>query len=225
MQAMGGTQREASSMMSDTYDQNDNVNDEPSNTNDDLEGSDIDDESDAEDFENDSDVDEVDDDSDTDNDVDDEASKYLKTLIRRHLRTIMEDFQAPEPPTVKQIENSIVRDFMILMIIAGPEQDHDTMLAYLVKAAVDMGRTATIERLETIDGFLRRTVNTIIGVRATERRAFLQSVLKHLLRKDGSETDALSSRHSSEFKRISEVIVTIRNDTIQVAFNDILSFF
>jgi hypothetical protein len=225
MQAMGGTQREASSMMSDTYDQNDNVNDEPSNTNDDLEGSDIDDESDAEDFENDSDADEVDDDSDTDNDVDDEASRYLKTLIRRHLRTIMEDFQAPEPPTVQQIEISTVRDFMIQMIIAGLEQDHDTMLAYLVRAAVDVGRTATVERLETIDGFLQRTVNTIMGVGATEGRAFLQSVLEHLLRKDGSETDALSSRHSSEFERVSGVIVTIGNDTMQVAFDDILSFF
>lgn len=212
MQAKGGTQREVSSMMNDTYDQDDNVNDEP-------------DKSDAEDVENDSVADEVDDDSDTDNDVGDEASKYLKKLIRRHLRTIMEDFQAPEPPTVQQIDNSTVRDFMIQMIIAGLEQDHDTMLAYLVRAAVDVGRTAIVERLETIDGFLRQTVNTIMGVEATEGTAFLQSVLEHLLQKDGSETDALSSRHSSEFERVFGVTVSIGNDTMQVAFDDILSFF
>jgi hypothetical protein len=215
MQAKGGTQREVSSMMNDTYDQDDN----------DLEGSDIEDESDAEDVENDSDADEADDDSDTDDDIGDEASKYLKKLIRRHLRTIMEDFQAPEPPTVQQIDNSTVRDFIIQMIIAGLEQDHDTMLAYLVRAAVDVGKTATAERLETIDGFLRQTVNTIMGVGATEGTAFLQSVLEHLLRKDGSENDALSPRHSSEFECVSGVTASIGKDTMQVAFDDILSFF
>jgi hypothetical protein len=88
------------------------------------------------------------------------------------------------------------------------------MLAYLVRAAIDIGRTTTVKRLEIIDGFLRQTVNTIIGVRATEGRAFLQSVLKYLLRKDGSETDALLLRHSLEFERVSRVIVTIRNDTM-----------
>ena len=88
-------------MMNDTYDQDDNVNDEPSNTNNDLEGSDIEDESDAEDVKNDSDADEADNDSDTDDDIGDEASKYLKKLIRRYLRTIIEDFQAPEPPIVQ----------------------------------------------------------------------------------------------------------------------------
>ncbi|KAH9207526.1 hypothetical protein DL95DRAFT_468612 [Leptodontidium sp. 2 PMI_412] len=159
--------------MNDTYDQDDNVNDEPSNTNNDLEGSDIDDESDAEDIENDSDADEVDDDSDTDNDVGDEASKYLKKLIRRHLRTIMEDFPTPEPPTMQKIDNSTMKDFIIQMIIASLEQDHDTILAYLVRAAVDVGRTTTIERFETINGFLRRTVNTIMGVGATEGTVFL----------------------------------------------------
>ena len=224
MYIMGRTQQEVSSMMNDTYDQDDNVNDGPDNTNNDSEDSDIGDESDAEDVENDSDADEVDDDSDADKDVDDEAFEYLKKLIRRHLRTVMADFQAPEPPTMQQLDDGPFRDLMIQTIIACLEQDHDTMLAYLVRAAVDVGKTATDERLETIDGFLR-TVNTIMEVGVTEGTAFLQSVLEHLLRRDGSETEAPSSRHSSECERVSGVTVFIRNDTMQVAFDDILSFF
>ena len=62
---------------------------------------------------------------------------------------------------------------MIQTIIAGLKQDYDTMLAYLVRAAVDVGKTTTTKRLETIDSFLRRTVNTIMGVGATEGTAFL----------------------------------------------------
>ena len=209
-------------MMNDIYYKGDNINDEPSNVNNHLEGIDIDVESDAEDYDNGSDADEVDDDSDTDNDAGDEASKYLNKLIRRHLHTVMEDFQTQEPPTVQQSNNSTTRDFIIQVIIASLEQEHDTMLAYLVKAAVDVGRTATVERLETIEHFLRRTVNTIMGVGATEGRAFLQSVLEHLLRKDCFETDALSSRHPSEFESVSGVTISIGNDIMQVAFGDIL---
>lgn len=139
--------------MNNTCDQDDNNNDEPSNTDNDLEGSDIDSKSDVEDVENNSDVDKVDNNSNSNNDVGNKASKYLKKLIRYYLRTIVEDFQALEPPTVQQINNSTVREF-IQIIIARLKQDHDIMLAYLLRAAVDVGKTATIERLKAINRFL-----------------------------------------------------------------------
>jgi hypothetical protein len=211
IQVKEGAQQEASSMMNDTYDQDDNVSHDPTDTNNELDGSDIDDGSDEEAVGNDSGADEVDN-YDTDDNADDETSKYLKEIIRRHLRTVMEDFQGPEPPTVQQNDNETVRDFVIQMIIAGLEEDHDTLLAYLVKAAVDVGKTATVEQLETVDDFLRRTVNMIMGVGAKEGTTFLQNILEHLLRKDASEGNELSPRHASESECIAGVTVSVESD-------------
>jgi hypothetical protein len=211
IQVKEGAQQEASSMMNDTYDQDDNVSHDPTDTNNELDGSDIDDGSDEEAVGNDSGADEVDN-YDTDDNADDETSKYLKEIIRRHLRTVMEDFQGPEPPTVQQNDNETVRDFVIQMIIAGLEEDHDTLLAYLVKAAVDVGKTATVEQLETVDYFLRRTVNMIMGVGAKEGTTFLQNILEHLLRKDASEGNELSPRHASESECIAGVTVSVESD-------------
>jgi hypothetical protein len=71
------------------------------------------------------------------------------------------------------------------------------MLAYLVRAAVNVGRDASGEELETIDEFLRRTANTMMGVGAAEVTALLQTILEDLVWRDGSDEGMPSSGYSS----------------------------
>lgn len=129
-------------------------------------------------------------------DVNNEASQYIETLVRDNLRTVMENYHAPEPPLAQHIDD-VTRPYVIQLAIVGLEQDKDIMLVQLVRAAVNVGRDATGEELVTIDQFLRRTANTIMGVGAAEVSAFLQTILEDLIRRDGLDEGTPSSGRTS----------------------------
>jgi hypothetical protein len=46
-------------------------------------------------------------------DVNDEASQYMETPARDHLRTVLENYQAPEPPPAQHIDD-VTRPYVIL---------------------------------------------------------------------------------------------------------------
>ncbi|EPE31825.1 hypothetical protein GLAREA_11907 [Glarea lozoyensis ATCC 20868] len=154
----------------------------------------------------------------------DEALEYLKGLIRDHLMTAMEDDQALKH-FVEQPADDKAREFMIQMIIIALEADHDIMLAYLLKAALEARETATGDLLETIDEFLRRTYDVFEGVGAIESRDYVQSVLEYLLRKEESDSEATASAVSSTPETGSSITVSFGDEMLTVAFHDILNFF
>jgi hypothetical protein len=118
-------------------------------------------------------------------DVNDVASQYMETLIRDHLRTVLENYQALEPPPAQHIHD-VTRPYVIQLATIGLQRNNDIMLAYLVRAAVNVVRDASGEELETTDEFPRLTANTMMGVGTAEVTALLQTILEDLVWRDGS---------------------------------------
>jgi hypothetical protein len=106
-------------------------------------------------------------------DVNDVASQYMETLVRDHLRTVLENYQALEP-------------YVMQLATIGLQRNNDIMLAYLVRAAVNVVRDASGEELETTDEFPRLTANAMMGVGTAEVTALLQTILEDLVWRDGS---------------------------------------
>jgi hypothetical protein len=110
-------------------------------------------------------------------------------------------------------------------VIAALEQDHDIILAYLIKAVVQVKETVKHEQYEVLDEFFRRTVNILIGVGTNEVRFFLQDILEKVLRKEGMEDDVVSSEDSSESKPVSSIIVSCGDQLLGIEFQQILAYF
>jgi hypothetical protein len=109
--------------------------------------------------------------------------------------------------------------------IIGLEIYEDNIPAHLVRAAVTVRRDATGDELVTIDEFLRRTANTMMGVGITQAAEFLQTILEDLLRREGLDKSSPSSGRSSPVGPSSEITVSVGNDTMQVSFHDVLTCF
>jgi hypothetical protein len=169
-------------------------------------------------------------------DVNDEASQYLEDLVRNHLRTVR--YKDPRPALTHT--DHLTRAFLLENLIVGLEQDRNIVLGRLLRAAVKVRRIAVSEEAAVVDEFLQRPIDCIMGVGATEGTAFLQTVLEDLIRRgelDGDELiedneldkdDELGSDASSQddFAPTSPgITVSIGNDIIQVAFDNILSCF
>jgi hypothetical protein len=157
-------------------------------------------------------------------DVDNEVSQYMDTLVRDHLRAVMERHQGPELTPAQELDDA-QRLFFIQVATIGLEQDKDIVLAYLLRAALKVGSDAGGADSVAIDAFLRRTVNILKGVGATEGTAFLQTVLEDLLRRGDADADAPSTGRSSLVGRAPGITIFVGNESIEVSLHDVVSCF
>lgn len=154
--------------------------------------------------------------------VGDEVSDYMDTLVRDHLRAVMERHQVPEDTPAQELDDA-QRLFVIQLVPIGLRQDRDTLLAHLLRAALRVRSDAGGADSVAVDDFLRRTVNILKDVGDTEGTAFLQTVLEDLLRRDQADEDAPSTGRSSPVGRVSVITIFMENESFDVSFHDVVS--
>ena len=118
------------------------------------------------------------------NDVNDEASKYLEELIWKQLRFIR--YKDPTPPPTTHTD-PLLRQFILEMSIVGLEQDKDVVLARLLKAATRVREASTRDEAAITSRFLDQCVGIMTSVGASAGKAFLQTVLEDMIRRDELE--------------------------------------
>lgn len=101
----------------------------------------------------------------------------MNTLVRDHMTAVMERHQEPLPTPAQKLD-AARRPFFLQLLAIGLEQNKDIMLAYLLRAARRVGMNSGSAYSIAIDDFLRRTVNIIKAVAASEGMALLQTILE-----------------------------------------------
>jgi hypothetical protein len=163
-------------------------------------------------------------------DVNDEASGYLEAVIRNHMRTIR--YKEPTPPLTPQMRQ-LMMPCMLEILINELEQDKDIVLARLLKAATWVRQDAIGDEAAAVDEFLQQFLG------ASAKTVFLQSVLEDLMRREELDEDEWKDEDELEIDESGNdaslksdcwpsgdgIIVSIGEDSMLVAFEDILACF
>ena len=136
----------------------------------------------------------------------------------------MERYQVQQGTSVQQLDDATT--LLLIQIVAdGLEQDSDTTLAYLLRAALNISSTADGANSMVLNRFFHQTWRTLREVGATEGQAFLQAVLEDLLRNQHANKDVPSTGRSSQAECASGIIIFVENESIEVPFHDVISCF
>jgi hypothetical protein len=163
-------------------------------------------------------------------DVNDAATRYLEGLIRKHLRAVR--YKESTPPLTPQMRQ-LMMPFMLEILIDGLEQDKDIVLAHLLKAAIWVRQGAIGDEAAVVDEFLQQFLGN------SAETAFLQSVLEDLMRREELDEDEWEDEDELEIDESGNdvslksdcwpigdgITVSIGNDSMLVAFEDILACF
>ena len=145
------------------------------------------------------------------------------------MRVALENYQGSAPALAPHIDETR-RPYILELAIISPEQDKDIVLAYLVRAAVKAKEEESWSEQSgkvaiAIDEFVRRAVDTIMGIKAKEVTAFLQVILKDLVHRYKFDEYIPSSGPLLSIGPISRIIIFLRNDIFKVSFYKILLYF
>jgi hypothetical protein len=157
---------------------------------------------------------------------DSETCRYMERLVRTHLEDVMEPDRNAHIPLSDPLFKYGPQDLFSRLATVFAKSN-DIVLARLLKAVISVYCTAQSGLTESIENLFRHTHQLLVPLRESgldETLTFLYTVIEQLAHQE-ADGNLRSTQHESDSTTVSSIIVSVSDDTKEIAFEDILPFF
>jgi hypothetical protein len=157
---------------------------------------------------------------------DSETCRYMERLVRTHLEDVMEPYRNAHIPLSDPLFQYGPQDLFSRLATAYAK-GNDIMLAHLLKAVISVYCTARSGLTEPIENLFRHIHQLLVPLRKSgldKTTTLLYIVIERLARFE-ADGNLRSTEHESDSTAVSSIIVSVSDDTKEIAFEDILPYF
>jgi hypothetical protein len=158
--------------------------------------------------------------------LDSETCRYMERLVRTHLEDVMEPYRNAHIPLSDPLFEDGPQDLFSRLATVFAKSN-DIVLAHLLKAVVSVYCTARCGLIESIENLFRHIHQLIVPWRESgldKTTTLLYIVIERLARCE-ADGNLRSTEHESDSTAVSSMIVSVSDDTKEIAFEDILPYF